>query len=120
MVVWKHYVILFGGFIDVGIKSKLPGAFFTLSVLCPANYLSDLWVFDTQELKWKQIEYLDKDRAPGCVLPSVLDSAHPRPRSGFSFIPCPEGAILHGGFVKQYVKGVRSKGVPLDDTWLLR
>jgi hypothetical protein len=30
-----------------------------------ANYLSDLWIFDTNELKWKQIEYLDKDRAPG-------------------------------------------------------
>lgn len=23
MVVWKHYVILFGGFIDVGVKSEL-------------------------------------------------------------------------------------------------
>ena len=22
MVVWKHYVILFGGFIDVGVKSE--------------------------------------------------------------------------------------------------
>ncbi|KAK1926781.1 hypothetical protein DB88DRAFT_181067 [Papiliotrema laurentii] len=92
MVAWKHYIILFGGFIDVGIKT---------------NYLSDLWIFDTNELKWKQIEYLDKDRAPG-------------PRSGFSFIPCAEGAILHGGFVKEYVKGTRTKGVALADTWLLR
>lgn len=24
MVLWKNYVILFGGFIDVGVKSKLP------------------------------------------------------------------------------------------------
>ncbi|WVO12937.1 hypothetical protein L204_100546 [Cryptococcus depauperatus] len=92
MVLWKHYVVLFGGFIDVGIKT---------------NYLSDLWIFDTEEFKWKQIEYMDKDRAPG-------------PRSGFSFIPCPEGAILHGGYRKDYVKGTSPKGVPLDDTWLLR
>jgi len=43
-----------------------------------------------------------------------------RPRSGFSFIPCPEGAILYGGYRKEYVKGTRPKGVPLDDAWLLR
>ena len=87
-----------------------------------ANYLSDLWIFDMNELKWKQIEYLDKDRAPGyvAVLLTHGPGAHSRPRSGFSFIPCPEGAILHGGFVKEYVKGVRSKGVPREDTWMLR
>ena len=92
MVLWKQYIILFGGFIDVGIRT---------------NYLSDLWIFDTANLTWKQMENLDKDQCPG-------------PRSGFSFIPCPEGAILHGGYRKEYIKGIRSKGVPLDDTWLLR
>ena len=35
--------------------------------ITPANYLSDLWIFDTEEFKWKQIEYIDKDRAPGYV-----------------------------------------------------
>ena len=87
-----------------------------------ANYLSDLWIFDTAELKWKQIEYLDKDRSPAYVentpLRTMMTSL--RPRSGFSFIPCPEGAILHGGYVKEYVKGTRPKGVALSDTWLLR
>ena len=92
MVLWKQYVILFGGFIDVGIRT---------------NYLSDLWVFDTQELKWKQIEHILPDQAPGS-------------RSGFSFIPCTEGAILYGGYRKEYVKGTRPKGVPLDDVWLLK
>ncbi|KAL7420613.1 Kelch repeat-containing protein 3 [Cryptotrichosporon argae] len=92
MVLWKHLVILFGGFIDVGIKT---------------NYLSDLWIFDTETYKWTQIEHIDKDRTPG-------------PRSGFSFIPCPEGAILYGGYRKDYVKGTKPKGVPLDDGWLLR
>ena len=92
LVLWKQYIILFGGFIDTGVKT---------------NYLSDLWVFDTAELTWKQIDHIYHDQAPG-------------PRSGFSFIPCPEGAILYGGYVKEYVKGVRPKGVPLDDTWLLQ
>ncbi|ORX35978.1 hypothetical protein BD324DRAFT_629737 [Kockovaella imperatae] len=92
MAVWKHLVILFGGFIDTGIKT---------------NYLSDLWIFDTNELSWKQIEFIDKSQAPG-------------PRSGFSLIPCSEGAVLYGGYVKEYVKGTKPKGVPLDDTWILQ
>ncbi len=75
--------------------------------LITANYLSDLWVFDLDIFRWKQIENLDPDRCPSA-------------RSGFSFIPCPEGAILHGGYRKDYVKGTKPKGVPLDDTWLLR
>ncbi|BEJ13263.1 hypothetical protein CspHIS471_0304370 [Cutaneotrichosporon sp. HIS471] len=92
MVLWKNYIVLFGGFIDVGVRT---------------NYLSDLWVFDMDTFRWHQIEHIDKDRAPG-------------PRSGFSFIPCPEGAILYGGYRKEYVKGTRPKGMPLDDCWLLR
>lgn len=64
-------------------------------------------MFSLDDLKWRQVEGLDPERSPGA-------------RSGFSFIPCPEGAILHGGYRKDYVKGLRPKGVPLDDTWLLR
>jgi hypothetical protein len=66
MVLWKHYIILFGGFIDVGVKSEAPrwsGNGISLNV--PANYLSDLWIFDTEEFRWKQIEYLDPERSPG-------------------------------------------------------
>jgi hypothetical protein len=41
-------------------------------------------------------------------------------RSGFSFIPTAEGVILHGGYVKEYVKGKRVEGKALEDTWLLQ
>ncbi|KAI0693520.1 galactose oxidase [Cerioporus squamosus] len=92
MAMWKHYVVLFGGFYDPGIKT---------------NYLNDLWIFDTQEYKWRQIEFRDNDRKPS-------------PRSGFSFLPTPEGILLHGGYCKEYVKGSRPVGVMLDDTWFLR
>ncbi|KAH9917135.1 galactose oxidase [Epithele typhae] len=92
MAMWKHYVVLFGGFFDPGIKT---------------NYLNDLWLFDTQEYKWRQIEFRDADRKPP-------------PRSGFSFIPTPDGILLHGGYCKEYVKGSRPIGVMLDDTWFLR
>ncbi|PIL23074.1 hypothetical protein GSI_14382 [Ganoderma sinense ZZ0214-1] len=92
MAMWKHYIVLFGGFYDPGIKT---------------NYLNDLWLFDTQEYKWLQIEFKDADRKPS-------------PRSGFSFIPTPDGILLHGGYCKEYVKGSRPVGVMLDDTWFLR
>ncbi|KAI1784172.1 galactose oxidase [Ganoderma leucocontextum] len=92
MAMWKHYIVLLGGFYDPGIKT---------------NYLNDLWLFDTQEYKWRQIEFRDADRKPS-------------PRSGFSFIPTPEGILLHGGYCKEYVKGSRPVGIMLDDTWFLR
>ncbi|KAI0754124.1 hypothetical protein C8Q80DRAFT_1350004 [Daedaleopsis nitida] len=92
MAMWKHYVVLFGGFYDPGIKT---------------NYLNDLWLFDTQEYKWTKIELKDADRKPS-------------PRSGFSFLPTPEGILLHGGYCKEYVKGSRPVGIMLDDTWFLR
>lgn len=82
-------LVLFGGFQDTGIRT---------------SYLSDLWVWDTLEYKWHQIEIADVDRKPGCV-PSrfsfpagrkTLTQDPPRARSGFSFLSCPEGIVLHG------------------------
>ncbi|KAL4068642.1 hypothetical protein V8B97DRAFT_1873062 [Scleroderma yunnanense] len=92
MAVWKHYIILFGGFYDPGYRTQ---------------YLNDTWFFDTQEYKWKQIEFKEIDRKPP-------------PRSGFSFLPTPEGIIVYGGYCKEYTKGKRPVGVILDDTWFLR
>ncbi|KAI6003046.1 galactose oxidase [Pisolithus albus] len=92
MAMWKHYIVLFGGFYDPGYRTQ---------------YLNDTWLFDTQEYKWKQIEFKESDRKPS-------------PRSGFSFLPNSEGIVLYGGYCKEYVKGKRPVGVILDDTWLLR
>ncbi|KAH9932992.1 uncharacterized protein B0H18DRAFT_673596 [Fomitopsis serialis] len=92
MAMWKHYVVLFGGFYDPGIKT---------------NYLNDLWLFDTQEYNWRQVEFKDAERKPS-------------PRSGFSFLPAPDGILLHGGYCKEYPKGSRPIGIMLDDTWFLR
>lgn len=68
MAMWKHYIVLFGGFYDPGYRTQ---------------YLNDTWVFDTQEYKWRQIEFKDIDRKPSA-------------RSGFSFLSTPEGIVLHG------------------------
>lgn len=93
MALWKHFVVLFGGFYDPGIATR---------------YMNDLWVFDTQEYKWQQIEFKDPNER------------RPSPRSGFSFLSTPDGVVLHGGYCKEYTKGKRPVGVMLDDTWLLR
>ena len=38
-----------------------------------ANYLNDLWVFDTQEYKWKQVEFKENERKPSYVLIIIDD-----------------------------------------------
>ncbi|KAG6864915.1 hypothetical protein C0991_006403 [Blastosporella zonata] len=91
MAIFKHYIVLFGGFYDPGITTR---------------YLNDLWVFDTQEYNWRQIEFRETDQRPS-------------PRSGFSFLSSPDGILLHGGYCKEYVKGKRPVGVMLEDTWFL-
>lgn len=40
-------------------------------------------------------------------------------RSGFSFLPTPEGIVLYGGYCKKYVKGQRAQGMALEDAWML-
>ncbi|KAF8528710.1 hypothetical protein JB92DRAFT_2696907 [Gautieria morchelliformis] len=92
MALWKHFIVLFGGFYDPGIRT---------------NYLSDLWLFDTQEYTWRQVEFRDTDRKPS-------------PRSGFSFLPVPDEPFLSGGYCKEYVKGKRAIGIALQDTWFLK
>ncbi|KAJ7709920.1 hypothetical protein B0H17DRAFT_244413 [Mycena rosella] len=92
MAIWKHFIVLFGGFYDPGITTK---------------YLNDLWLFDLQEYKWRQIEFRENDLRPS-------------PRSGFSFLSTADGIILHGGYCKEYAKGKRPVGVMLEDTWFLK
>ncbi|OCB83973.1 galactose oxidase [Sanghuangporus baumii] len=52
MAMWKHYIFLFGGFYDPGIRT---------------TYLDDLWYFDTQEYHWERIEFRDGERRPSRV-----------------------------------------------------
>ncbi|KIY73251.1 galactose oxidase [Cylindrobasidium torrendii FP15055 ss-10] len=91
MASWKHYIVLYGGFYDPGITTR---------------YLSDLWVFDTQAYKWREIKF-------------GVNEQRPSARSGFSFLSTPDGIVLHGGYCKEYAKGKRPVGVMLNDTWFL-
>jgi hypothetical protein len=68
MALWKHYIVLFGGFYDPGITSKCQCHQACASFRgerCLARYMNDLWVFDMLEYKWQQIEYKDpNERRP--------------------------------------------------------
>lgn len=67
MAMWKHYIVLFGGFYDPGLRSRfyfvIPRPL-SFNLDFQANYLNDLWIFDTQEYRWKQVEFRDNERKP--------------------------------------------------------
>ena len=92
MTIWKNFIILHGGFRDLGTST---------------TYLNDLWVFDITTHKWKQIDF---------------PTNHPIPdaRSGHSFIPTAEGAILWGGYTKVKAGKGLQKGKILSDCWYLK
>lgn len=58
MITWKNYVLLIGGFRDLGTSTV---------------YLNDVWAFDIMDYKWHQIEF-----------PSLMTK--PDPRSGHSLM----------------------------------
>ena len=65
----------------------------------PARYLNDLWVFDMQEYKWCQVEFKETELKPSFVSPTLITltrNSLTSARSGFSFLPCTDGIILHG------------------------
>ena len=92
MAVWKNYILLHGGFKDLGTKSL---------------YQDDLWAFDITTYKWSQIEF---------------PSTHIRPdaRSGHSLLPHAEGGVIWGGYSKVSGPKGLQKGKVHSDYWLLK
>ncbi|RCK64275.1 Kelch repeat-containing protein 3 [Candida viswanathii] len=92
LAVWKNYIILHGGFRDLGTMT---------------TYLSDVWLFDISEFKWTQVEF---------------PPTHPIPdaRSGHSLLPCADGAVVYGGYTKVKAKKGLQKGKVLSDCWILK
>lgn len=93
MALWKHFIVMFGGFYDAGAETK---------------YLDDLWLFDTREYKWTRVDWLND--------PNVK----PTPRSGFQFVSLESGIILYGGYNQVKVKGGIYEGQVLSDMWHLK
>ncbi|KNA11407.1 hypothetical protein SOVF_135480 [Spinacia oleracea] len=93
MVLYKHKIIVFGGFYDT---------------LREVRYLNDLHVFDLDQFKWQEI----KPR-PGCMWPSA--------RSGFQLAVYQDEIFLYGGYFKEVSsdKNSSEKGVVHSDMWSL-
>lgn len=92
MTVWKNFLILHGGFRDLGTST---------------TYLNDCWLFDITTYKWKQVEFPKNHTIPDA-------------RSGHSLIPDSEGAILWGGYCKVKAGKGLQKGKVLSDCWYLK
>ncbi|KAF9602947.1 hypothetical protein IFM89_032829 [Coptis chinensis] len=101
MVLYKHNIIVFGGFYDT---------------LREVRYFNDLHVFDMDDFKWQEI----KPR-PGCMWPSA--------RSGFQYFVFQDEVsfsmdfkiFLYGGYSKEVVsdKNNSEKGIVHADMWSL-
>ncbi|KAK9429177.1 hypothetical protein V1505DRAFT_178164 [Lipomyces doorenjongii] len=92
MTYWKNYILLHGGFRDLSQST---------------TYLGDLWAFDVTTYKWQQIEF-------------PTSAMKPEPRSGHSFLPTEDGAVVWGGYSK--VKNSQKKivGKVHIDSWTLK
>lgn len=93
MVLYKHKIIVFGGFYDT---------------LREVRYYNDLFVFDLDQYKWQEI----KPR-PGSMWPST--------RSGFQFFVHQDEIFLYGGYSKEVStdKNSSEKGIVHADLWSL-
>jgi len=101
MTSWKHYLILFGGFYDIGVDVR---------------YYDDFWIFDTKKHKWQKIDITQNDK-PGA-------------RSGFQMFMHNDYLYLYGiaiivddfiigGYCKLN-KGKSSKGLVHTDIWCIK
>lgn len=92
MTVWKNYVLLSGGFRDLGTHT---------------TYLNDLWLFDVMSYKWTQVEF-----------PQTMSM--PDARSGHSFICYNDECVMYGGYTKVKAGKGLQKGKVLTDTWTMK
>ncbi|KAG6548348.1 hypothetical protein Mapa_010127 [Marchantia paleacea] len=94
MIMYKHKIILFGGFYDT---------------LREVRYFNDLYVLDLDDYKWQEVK-----PTPGQLWPSA--------RSAFQFAAMGDEVFMYGGYFKDHTsvdKEVSEKGVVLADMWSL-
>ncbi|ESQ43595.1 hypothetical protein EUTSA_v10012907mg [Eutrema salsugineum] len=92
MVLYKHKIIIFGGFYDT---------------LREVRYYNDLYVFDLDQYKWQEVK-----PKPGAMWPTA--------RSGFQFFVYQDEIFLYGGYSKEVSSEKSSeKGIVHADLWSL-
>jgi len=92
MVIWKHKLILFGGFYDT---------------LTEIKYFNDLHILDLDNHKWQKVEF-------------NFAQVVPPPRSGFQMAIFENTLFIYGGYSKEKsTKFGEAKGVIHTDCWSL-
>ncbi|XP_010555531.1 PREDICTED: kelch domain-containing protein 4 [Tarenaya hassleriana] len=94
MVLYKHKIIIFGGFYDT---------------LREVRYYNDLYVFDLDQYKWQEIK-----PTPSAMWPTA--------RSGFQFFVYQDEIFLYGGYSKEVSSDKNNsseKGIVHSDLWSL-
>ncbi|KAE8909261.1 hypothetical protein PF005_g19087 [Phytophthora fragariae] len=93
MVVWRNYLVVFGGFYEAARETK---------------WFNDLYLFNLAELKWQKITYPPHRQAPaersGCQL-----AVH----------PSKDLVFVYGGYAKVKNVGEKSEGKVYSDLWAL-
>jgi len=94
MVLWKHFLVLFGGFYETSRGVK---------------FYDDLYFFDLREEKWHQ------------GIGSSKQVQKPSARSGFQFVchAAQNTVYMYGGYSKVAVSSLSQRGRNLDDMWAL-
>ncbi|TMW64566.1 hypothetical protein Poli38472_011446 [Pythium oligandrum] len=93
MVVWRNYLVVFGGFYEAARETK---------------WYNDLFLFSFAEMKWHKVTYPPLKAVPGA-------------RSGFQLAvhPSKDQIFLYGGYAKVKNVGEKSEGKVFSDLWAL-
>ena len=93
MVVWRNYIVLFGGFYEA---------------LREVKWYNDVYLFSFADSRWTQLTFKPMSQLP-------------RPRSGFQMIlsALEDCVYIYGGYSKEKVVGSKSEGRVHEDMWLL-
>ncbi|EGZ21878.1 hypothetical protein PHYSODRAFT_491177 [Phytophthora sojae] len=93
MVVWRNYLVVFGGFYEAARETK---------------WFNDLYLFNLAELKWQKVAYPPHRQVPaersGCQL-----AVH----------PSKDLVFVYGGYAKVKNVGEKSEGKVYSDLWAL-
>ncbi|KAG3084915.1 hypothetical protein PI124_g18254 [Phytophthora idaei] len=93
MVVWRNYLVVFGGFYEAARETK---------------WFNDLYLFNLAELKWQKVTYPPHRQAPaersGCQL---------------AIHPSKDLVFVYGGYAKVKNVGEKSEGKVYSDLWAL-
>eukprot|EP01033_Poteriospumella_lacustris_P005367 gene5367-3826_t len=92
MVLWRNYIILFGGFYEA---------------MRDVKWYNDLYFFSLQERRWV------------AVPPPRQNSAQPKPRSGhMMFLHSTDDVMyVYGGFAKEKTPGAKKEHIEHEDMW---